>query len=185
MDAIALGYLTALLVSRVRFSRFTLRILAGFGLAILAFSLGFSTEAYSLGLARNRLNMTILAVSTCMITASAAQTQWTAPWVLRPVVRLGQRSYEIYLTHMFVVFGLFELFVVIGKPRAAVPALFVGVILVSGLSGEMVAGFYSEPLNRWLRRRWGDGANRLGSAVSRSVIHEKNSSTTHPHSALE
>jgi hypothetical protein len=42
---------------------------------------------------------------------------------------------------MFVVFGLFELFVLIGKPIAAVPALFTAVILVSGLSGEMVAHF--------------------------------------------
>jgi peptidoglycan/LPS O-acetylase OafA/YrhL len=118
-----------------------LRILASFGIAILTFSLGFSTAAYAAGLARNGLLMTILAVGTCMSTASAAQAKWTAPWVLRPVVKLGQRSYEIYLTHMFVVFGLFELFVLIGKPIAAVPALFTAVILVSGLSGEMVAHF--------------------------------------------
>jgi peptidoglycan/LPS O-acetylase OafA/YrhL len=185
MDAIALGCLTALLVSRVRFSRFVLWILVGLGIAILIFSLGFSTEAYALGLGRNGLNMTILAVGTCMITACAAQTQWTAPWVLRPVARLGQRSYEIYLTHMFIVFGLFELFVAIGKPLAAVPALFVGVILVSGLSGEMVAAFYSEPLNHWLRRRWGDGVNRLESAANRTLVYEENSSTTKPLSALE
>ena len=185
MDAIALGCLTALLVSRVRFSPFVLRILPSFGIAILTFSLGFSTAAYAAGLARNGLLMTILAVGTCMSTASAAQTKWTAPWVLRPVVKLGQRSYEIYLTHMFVVFGLFELFVLIGKPIAAVPALFTDVILVSGLSGEMVAAFYSEPLNRWLRRKWGDGPSRLGSAISRTVVHKKNSSTAQPHSALE
>jgi peptidoglycan/LPS O-acetylase OafA/YrhL len=185
MDAIALGCLTALLVSRVRFSRFVLWMLSGLGIAIVIFSLGFSAEADALGLGRNGLNMTILALGTCMITACAAQTQWTSPWVLRPVVRLGQRSYEIYLTHMFIIFGLFELFVVIGKPLAAVPALFVGVILVSGLSGEMVGAFYSEPLNRWLRRSWGEGGNRLESAVSRTVVHEKNSSTTQHHSALE
>jgi peptidoglycan/LPS O-acetylase OafA/YrhL len=185
MDAIALGCLTALLVSRVRFSRLVLWILGGLGIAILIFSLGLSTEAYALGLGRNGLNMTILALGTCMIIACSAQTQWTIPWVLRPAAKLGQRSYEIYLTHMFIVFGLFELFVVVGKPLAAVPALFVGVILVSGLSGEMVAVFYSEPLNRWLRRRRGDGVNSLESAAKRTLVCEEDSSTTKPLSALE
>jgi hypothetical protein len=36
---------------------------------------------------------------------------------------------------------------------------------LSGLLGELVARFYSEPANRFLRERWGDGANRLGSAI--------------------
>ena len=185
MDAIALGCLTALLVSHVRIFRPALWILGGLGIAVLTFILGFSTEVGSLGLVRTGLDMTILAVGTCLITACAAQTKWTAPWALRPVVSLGQRSYEVYLTHMFVVFGLFELFVAIGKPIAAVPALFIAVILVSGLAGEMAAEFYSEPLNRRLRKEWGDDADRLGSAVSRSVIPEKNSSTTQADSALE
>jgi len=46
-----------------------------------------------------------------------------------------------------------------------VPALFVAVILFAGLLGELVARGYSEPMNRWLRNRWGDGAKRMGAAV--------------------
>jgi len=52
-----------------------------------------------------------------------------------------------------------------GKTMFAVPVLFVAVILLSGLLGAVVARFYSEPANRALRERWGDGANRLGSVI--------------------
>jgi len=33
-----------------------------------------------------------------------------------------------------------------------VPLLFVATILISGLLGAAIAGFYSEPMNRFLRR---------------------------------
>jgi peptidoglycan/LPS O-acetylase OafA/YrhL len=168
MDAIAFGCLTALLVSRKRFSRPLLSVLGVVGAAILIFSLGFSPQASAWGLAKSGLNMTILAVGTCMVIASVSQTNWTSPRVLRPLVKLGQRSYEVYLTHMFIVFAFFELFVMAGNPMKAVPVLFIAVILLSGLSGELVARFYSEPMNRLLREYWGDGSDRLGSAVSRS-----------------
>lgn len=170
MDAIALGCLTALFVARRPGTRLFLGALAGFGALILVFSLCFSIRAYSWGLGRNGLNMTILAVGACMVIVAAAQTQWRSPRVLGPLLTLGQRSYEVYLTHMFVVFGLFYFFAAAGKPMRAVPALFIAVILVSGLLGEVVARFYSEPMNRLLRKRWGDGPQTLGSVVQAGKI---------------
>jgi len=157
MDAIALGCLTALLVSRTRFPRRALRTLAGIGGAILIFSLGFSIRADSWSLGRNGLNMTILAVGTCMVIAAAAQTQWRSPRVLSPLLKIGQCSYEVYLTHMFVVFALFNLFVGAGKPMRLVPALFIAVVVIAGLFGALVAHFYTEPMNRFLRSRSGGG----------------------------
>lgn len=165
MDAIALGCLTALLVSRIRLSRLALRTLAGAGAALVIFSLCFSLQAYRWGLGRNGLNMTIIAVGACMIVAAAAQTQWRGPRGVRLLLGLGQRSYEVYLTHMFVVFAFFHLFLDAGKPMGGVPALFIAVIVIAGLLGEAVARFYSEPMNRLLRKRWGDGPQRLGSVV--------------------
>jgi peptidoglycan/LPS O-acetylase OafA/YrhL len=100
-----------------------------------------------------------------MLIAVAAQTQWSSPRILSPLVKLGQRSYEVYLTHMFVVFALFSLFVSIDKPMLAVPALFFSVILIAGLLGDVIARFFSDPMNRHLRKCFGDGANTLGSVV--------------------
>jgi peptidoglycan/LPS O-acetylase OafA/YrhL len=166
MDAIALGCLTALFVAKRHLSRPALRTLGVFGVVLLIFSLGFSIRAYSWGLGRNGLNMTILAAGTCMLIAVAAQTQWRAPRILTPLLRLGQRSYEVYLTHIFTVLGCFSLFVAAGKPMGYVPTLFLAVILLAALLGELVAQGYSEPMNRWLRKRWGDGPAKLGSVTS-------------------
>jgi peptidoglycan/LPS O-acetylase OafA/YrhL len=109
--------------------------------------------------------MSILAFGTCAIIVAAAQTRWRAPHVAGWILSLGERSYEVYLTHMFIVFALFQLFLEAGKPMKAVPVLFVAVILISGLSGVVVARFHSEPMNRRLRKRFGDGPHRLGSVL--------------------
>ena len=64
-----------------------------------------------------------------------------------------------------VVFALFRLFVVAGKPLGGVPILFVSVILAAGLLGEWVARAFSEPMNRRLRRRFSREPGGLGSAI--------------------
>ena len=153
MDAIALGCLTAMYVSGKQFSSRMLWALSGSGAAIVVLSLCFSLQMNEWGLSRNGMNMTVLAVGTCLVIAAAAQTQWRSPLVLVPLVKLGQRSYEVYLTHMFVIFALFSIFLNAGKPTTAVPILFFGSILAAGFLGEVVARFYSEPMNRLLRRR--------------------------------
>jgi peptidoglycan/LPS O-acetylase OafA/YrhL len=166
MDSIALGCLTALVVGRVQFSRPVLRILSGLGAAILIFILCLSNWANDLGLGRSGLDMTVLALGASMLVAASAQTRWSSPRLLSPLVTMGQRSYEVYLTHMFIVFAFFQIFVMAGKPMAAVPALFIVVILIAGMLGATVARFYSEPMNRLLRQRWGDGASKVGSVVA-------------------
>jgi peptidoglycan/LPS O-acetylase OafA/YrhL len=129
--------------------------------------LGLSIKAADWGLEKTGLDMTILAVGTCMLVASAAQTSWASPRFLWLITELGQRSYEVYLTHMFVVFLLFDLFISAGKPFHAIPALFIVTILTSGFLGDLVARIYSEPMNRLLRRDWREGRNPLGTAINR------------------
>jgi peptidoglycan/LPS O-acetylase OafA/YrhL len=163
MDAIALGCLTALLVSRTRFSRPVLRTFTSIGSALLILVLGFSSKAFMWRLGRRGLDETILAIGACLVIVAAAQNQWKSPRVLSPVLKLGQRSYEVYLTHMFVVFAFFNLFVKMEKPMRAVPVLFVVTIVTAALLGDLVASFYSEPMNVRLRTRWGE--RRLGSVI--------------------
>jgi peptidoglycan/LPS O-acetylase OafA/YrhL len=168
-DAIALGCITAVFVGRRQLARASLLAMGGAGMALLFFNLCFSIRAYSWELGRYGLNFTCLALAACMVIAAAAQTKWRSPRAFAPFLKLGHRSYEIYLTHMFVVFGFFHFFLVAGKPMRAIPVLFLTVILFSGVLGELVARFYSEPMNRWLRKRWGDGPERLGSAVEAEI----------------
>ena len=154
MDAIALGCLTALAVARFPLSPHALRGLTVVGSALLILILGFAAQPANRALERAGLDMTILALGTCMVIAAASQSDWKSPGMLRPLAQLGQRSYEVYLTHMFVVFAFFHLFFLAGKPRFAVPLLFLVVIVVSALFGEVVARSYSEPLNHLIRSRW-------------------------------
>ena len=154
MDAIALGCLTALLLSRFRFSRRAVWMVASTGVTFMILILGFSIRVEAWGLGRSGLDMTMLAVGTCLVIAAVTQTKWRSPRLMNPLLNLGQRSYEVYLTHMFIVFGLFQLFVLAGKPMSAVPALFLAVIFLAGLLGEVVARFYSEPMNQFMRQRY-------------------------------
>jgi len=157
MDAIALGCLTAIGLSGRVLSRRVLRWSGGLGVALLIFSLGASDLVAAWGLADSGLDMTLVAIGSCLVIAAAAQSQWTAPRLLLPLTRLGQRSYEVYLTHMFVVFALFGLFRSSGSPVGRVPLLFVAVIITAALLGEAVARLYSEPMNLRLRWRWIEG----------------------------
>jgi peptidoglycan/LPS O-acetylase OafA/YrhL len=165
MDAIALGCLTALLVRRVHFSRTALRVLAAAGATLIVLILvGLRlTDVPVIG--RSGLDMTIIALGTCMVIVAAAQTQWKGPRILAPFFRLGRCSYEVYLTHMFVVFALFAIFVKYGSRIWSVPLLFVATVVVAAAAGDIIARFFSEPVNRMLRERWGDGRRQMGSVT--------------------
>lgn len=165
MDAIAMGCLTAMLVEGRHWSRPWRRLLGGVGVSVLVLVLGFSLRLYAMGLGRNGLDMTLLGLGTCLVISAIAQSSWQAPWLLRPLLSMGGKSYEIYLTHMFVVIALYQGFALLHTPVWATPLLFVAVVVLASLLGEGIARFYSEPVNRALRTYWGDGPRKLPSSV--------------------
>jgi peptidoglycan/LPS O-acetylase OafA/YrhL len=169
MEGISWGCLTALVVSRRHFSRRVVWTLATAGTVIVSASLIFSWQAYRDWLGKTGLNFTVLGIGTCMFIAATAQSEWKSPRVLAPLVRMGRYSYEIYLTHMFVVFTFFGLFLDAGKPMRGVPLLFVAAILVSGLLGAAVANFYSEPANRYLRSKSSGNVSPIAPAVAKET----------------
>jgi peptidoglycan/LPS O-acetylase OafA/YrhL len=155
-------------VLSVRVSVSSLWALGACGAATVSLSLVFSWQAYVGWPARTGLNMTILALGTCMFIAATAQTQWKSPRILAPLPGVGKHSYEVFLTHMFVVFAFFDLFVYLGKPLRLAPILFT--VVMAGFLGLLIATTYSEPVNRFLRSRYG---NRMLSKYAQS---EKESS---------
>jgi peptidoglycan/LPS O-acetylase OafA/YrhL len=165
MDAIAFGCLTAIVMARIQLRQSAAWVLGGFGTVLLLLILCASNLIKAWGIDRSGLDMTFMAIGTCMLIAAAAKARGEAPRVTYPLQILGRFSYEIYLTHMFVVFALFELFKAAGGAIGLVPILFITVILSSTLMGQLVSRFYSEPMNRLLRTHFGDGADRLGSVI--------------------
>jgi peptidoglycan/LPS O-acetylase OafA/YrhL len=170
MDAIALGCLTALFLNGRTLARSVLIALTATGSSLLILCLCFSIEVYRLGLDNAGLGMTWLALGTCMLLAAASQTRWQAPRLLNPILAYGRRSYEIYLTHMFVVFFGFNLFIQRGHSLRLVPLLFVAVIALAGLLGHIVGHFYSEPANLWLRTRFGNAPKALGAVAHAECV---------------
>ena len=154
MDAIALGCLTALMFAKISHSRRVLRAFGITGAALLFLCLCFTRQAVVRTLDHAGLDMTVIAIGTCLVMVAAVKTQWRSLPLLKPLIVLGRCSYEIYLTHMFVVFAAFRLFLAAGQPMAGVPLLFVCVVIVAGFLGAAVAKVYSEPVNRGLRQRW-------------------------------
>lgn len=165
MDAIALGCLTAIALARFPPSTPVSRALGALGGALLVFTLCLPATVTAWGLGKMGLGMTLVAVGTCLVIAAVAPSQWAAPRILAPLTALGRRSYEVYLTHMFVVFVLYGSFKSAGSSLGAVPVLFISTLIIAGLLGEAVARFYSEPLNWLIRRRLGQGTGRFGTVV--------------------
>ena len=165
MDAIALGCLTAILLAGKQFTRSSVYLCAALGATITTFCLAFSLQAYRWGLGKTGLYFTLLAVGVCLLLTAASQSGWRSPRAFFPLLILGQRSYEIYLTHIFAVVAFFAAFTHLGQPLKGVPILFLAVIFTAGLLGWVVSVLYAEPMNRLIRRRSGTNREALGAAL--------------------
>jgi peptidoglycan/LPS O-acetylase OafA/YrhL len=166
MAAIAAGVLAALLARRVKPRRAwpPLAASAAGGIGVAAVLLYEGTLWRWLG------NGTIL-----VLTSSAAamvlglhwrQAQGRArPWAALAWLRsFGRLSYEVYLTHMFVVFGVLALFRAAGGDVHYGFVWYVPVLLLSWALGAALARLYSIPCERALRRRLAAGSTPLAPA---------------------
>lgn len=66
---------------------------------------------------------------------------------------MGRASYEIYLSHMFVVFSLVGLARLTGTDKAQGWLWYVPAVVLAWGLGWLVSRYASEPANHWLRRR--------------------------------
>ena len=67
----------------------------------------------------------------------------------------GRLSYEVYLTHMFVVLGAHGLILMLfGKSVAFGWVWYIPILLLSWIPGYLVSRFYTVPTDMWLRNRW-------------------------------
>jgi peptidoglycan/LPS O-acetylase OafA/YrhL len=156
MDAIAMGCLTALLVARWQQRR-----LAAIGLiamqflgAVLIFWI-FLWPTWQWirpamrWIGKNGVDGSILPLAACLIIFGSVLRArpgriWTAP-----IRWFGRHSYEVYLTHEFIVVWLSALF--LRTNAGPLWCWIVAIVLLTAPLGWVVARFYSEPMNRRLR----------------------------------
>ncbi len=159
MSSIALGCLAALfvdfvrktgnadLITRAKHAR-ALQV-AGFALlALVAFWPLWSVMAV---IDRYGLDGTLLALGTCLVAIPSALKRAPGRTWAEPIRWFGRNSYEVYMTHEFIVVWAAFAFASLHLMPKSVWLIFV--VLVSGVLGAVVAQFYSEPLNRRLRGR--------------------------------
>jgi peptidoglycan/LPS O-acetylase OafA/YrhL len=82
----------------------------------------------------------------------------------------GRLSYEIYLTHMFVVIAMLDVFRISGASMRWGLLWYVPTVAVCWILGWAVARFFSSPLDRWIRSRLlRPGGEKSSSAVATGV----------------
>jgi peptidoglycan/LPS O-acetylase OafA/YrhL len=159
MDGIAFGCIAAWITARVQLSRSTLRLSMTLGVLAVMLIEVFRATTFNLGLTKVGLNVTILEIGIALILMSLAQgvghsllstgTAW--------LQLVGRCSYEIYLTHMFVVLGLMHPFKALFGTAPTAPSTAAywttyGIMLaLSVLFGYVVQRWFSEPVNEALR----------------------------------
>lgn len=152
MDAIALGCMAAMAIKRFSMGRAATLGVRLMGLALIVLVTCFRRQCGQLGLYKHGLDVTVLATGTALLLIAIASDNRQGGRLTAPLRWLGRNSYEVYLTHSFVVVLMTQLFVATGSKYAFGPLWFIAAVGLSGGLGACVARCYSEPLNRTLRR---------------------------------
>ena len=152
MDGIALGVLTALLRNVWKASAWQLRALRISGILLLLLVMTAGPVVAWLHLYQLGLDFTFLALGTCLLLFAMAQENETGESPTAAVRWFGRHSYEIYLTHCFIMMWGIEAYLALGLGQVWGWAWYALMLLLSAILGWMVARWYSEPMNRWLRQ---------------------------------
>ncbi|HEY0795483.1 MAG TPA: acyltransferase [Acidisarcina sp.] len=164
MSGIALGCLAALLTERLKRHHVadpqkatstkhaaTLIAVQIFGAALIVWIALWPPWHWMRTIGRSGTDDTILAFATCLIMVASVLRnrpgrEWTAPlrW-------FGRHSYEVYLTHEFIVVWGTALY--LKMHRGPLFLWLIAILLSSAALGWLIARYYSEPLNRTLRQR--------------------------------
>jgi peptidoglycan/LPS O-acetylase OafA/YrhL len=174
MDGIALGCLAAIVAAKLRLSDRSKLLLALSGVLPCIFVDVFRTSAARLGLYKAGLDVTTLEIGTALLLIamqlrfdekSAASSSLAkavgrdrGTFVQQSLRQstgflrwFGRDSYEVYLTHMLVVWPMVIAFQHFRWSINLAPLFFVVTTAFTGAAGYLVAQFYSEPLNRKIR----------------------------------
>lgn len=156
MDGIAFGCLTALIHARVALTRAELRVAFVCGCVAMLLVIALRQTTVALGLVSTGLYITVLELGAALVLLGMANGVLARLWAARGtglIRAIGRRSYEIYLSHMFVVFTAVALFKATGAHLGYVWIWYAGTMIASVLLGYAISKYYSAPANAALRAR--------------------------------
>jgi peptidoglycan/LPS O-acetylase OafA/YrhL len=154
MGEIAIGCLAAALARRHRPSKIGAGLLLFGGAGLMVLVLYFRHAVRSLRLYELGLDVTVLSCGTAaVLIALSTIPSWaraTEHGALAPLRSLGRNSYELYLSHLFVVLPASLSWKRLGS-SVAVPLFYGLVVLACALLAELIARSFSKPLSQRLR----------------------------------
>jgi peptidoglycan/LPS O-acetylase OafA/YrhL len=174
-DGLAFGCLAALISARARMSRRVLQVVLALGLTATLLVVVFRTQAARLGLVALGLNVTVLelGIALLLIAFAAGLTSSVLLKGTSLIRGIGRNSYEIYLTHMFVVLGLMQLFKSTQQTVELALLWYAAMFTLSVVLGHWVERYYSRPMNDWLRRKYAGRAEpSLPPATAQASVNE-------------
>ena len=95
----------------------------------------------------------VLTLSTALFLLAACQLPASKPATPGLLRSWGRLTYEVYLTHMFVVFALVSLFRARGGDLKLGFLWYLPLLLLTWLLGAAISRFFSLPSERWFRAR--------------------------------
>lgn len=166
MDGIAIGCLAALYINshKTNDKFFSSYLIIGLALSTLIFFFRHLTSY--LGITKIGLNVTMLEIGIAFILIALYRKSMASKIRFLNLLRwFGKNSYEIYLTHGFIVLTLSALFYKLRIPMVAAPLWYVLILVFSGIVGILVSRYFSEPMNKILRFK--SSSNVKNAAISR------------------
>jgi peptidoglycan/LPS O-acetylase OafA/YrhL len=177
MDGIAFGCLAAIFAARIKIGNKANLAFRISGTLLCLLIVVFRGMAAKLALYKAGLDVTTLEIGTALLLIAIQQSFETKksrtsshPQVFAnpklTAIRttlfrstsflrwFGRNSYEVYLTHMFVVWPMVMLFLHFHQSINVAPLWFLATTVVAGFLGYLIARFYSEPLNQQLRTKF-------------------------------
>jgi len=155
MDSIAIGCLFALISHNKSFSKSLIKSFSVIGLFIVVFILMVKRDPAFDSFKELYLFKTLLSFGVGLLLLSAVR-QRLKPLIrtlLSPLILYGRCSYEIYLTHVFIVFSGIKLYKEYDIDINDSFIWLIGIIILSGLLGYLVSRFFSEPMNSLIRKK--------------------------------
>lgn len=157
LDTISIGCMAAIVSNKFGYSKLIYISSLVIGWALVIFTFLFRKLTYESGITGMGLDITMLSIGVGFIifwmhenNRSGSEKNRT---LLNWIKHMGVYSYEIYLTHMFVVIAAVKIFNYFDPGETYLwPSILIA-IFACYLLGKMVFKYYSEPLNIRLRKK--------------------------------
>lgn len=152
MDAIAIGCIAAILSGTIRLSPQIRLAMLWTGTALAVLITMFKTFVSQIRIERAGLDVTLLSLGAALMCICFAQNNKPGRIEWSWLRWFGRNSYGVYLTHMMVIFSVLAISRRLDPDSHWAPVSYMVTILASGALGALIARYFSEPLNKYLRR---------------------------------